>query len=114
VIPVIFTVQATPGPRAGAAFIESQDGHPLLLLDLDPVRVWLEVPPVTAGPGVMAAFLRQLARQAARMAQRLEEVDVPAVTAVESGGSAESGGPVARGRGRHATAPRWDAQAGAS
>jgi hypothetical protein len=112
---VVFEVQVAPGPRAGAAFIASeQDGRPLLLLDLDPMRVWLEVPPVTAGPGVMAAFLRQLARQAARMAQRLEDVDIPAVAAFESGRSAESGGPGAGCRGRHATAPRWDAQAGAS
>jgi hypothetical protein len=96
---VIFNVQAMPGRRAGAAFTESQPGRPLLLLDLDPVRVWVGVPPVAEGPRVLAAFLRELAREAGRMAERVEEY-VPPESVTES--QRASGKPVGGVLPRHA------------
>jgi hypothetical protein len=82
-----------------------QDGLPLRLIDLDPARVWLEVPAATHWPSLMSAFLRQLARQAAGMARRLDELVIPAVPSAEAGGPVESGRSAAGGRGRHTSRP---------
>jgi hypothetical protein len=60
-----------PGPRAAAGVQEAQDGEHVLAVFLDPVNLVLTIPPFPNGPIVMAAFLRELARAAARMADTI-------------------------------------------
>jgi hypothetical protein len=61
-----------PGPRAAAGVQEDSAGDPLLAVFLDPVNLVVTVPPFAEGPAMMAGFLRELARAAARLAEELE------------------------------------------
>jgi hypothetical protein len=66
-----------PGPRAAAGVQSGPAGELLLAVFLDPVNLLLTVPPFPQGAPVMAVFLRQLARAAARMATELDLTQSP-------------------------------------
>lgn len=61
-----------PGPRAAAGVQEAPDGEYVLAVFLDPVNLVLTVPPFPNGSIVMAAFMRELARAAGRMADTID------------------------------------------
>jgi len=47
-------------------------GWPSLVVYLDPVNLAIHVPPFPGGPAVLARFCRELAREAAKVADHLE------------------------------------------
>lgn len=75
-----FNITCTPGRDAAAAFMRVTAQIPALVLYLDPVNVAIQLPPFPEGGQVLARFCRELAREAAKLA---DEVD-PAGSSKES------------------------------
>ncbi|HEU5476135.1 MAG TPA: hypothetical protein VFV67_36375 [Actinophytocola sp.] len=67
-----FSVTCTPGRQAAAAFMKVSPELPALVMYLDPVNMAIQLPPFPDGPSVLARFCRELAREAGRLADKLE------------------------------------------
>jgi hypothetical protein len=74
-----FNVTCTPG-REAAALIRVTPDLPALVLNLDPVNVAIQLPTMPDGAHVLARFCRELAREAAKLADELEPAEVPGAT----------------------------------
>ena len=77
-----FNVTCTPGRDAAAAFMRVAEHLPALVLYLDPVNFAIQLPPFPDGDRVLAKFCRELAREAAKLA---DEIDPDVDTGGEEG-----------------------------
>ena len=80
-----FNVTCTPGRDAVAGFVQVTSEIPALVLYLDPVNMAIQLPPFPGGDQVLARFCRELAREAAKLADAL---DSPATVSSAPGGRA--------------------------
>lgn len=62
-----------PGPQATAGMVMITDDIPALVMYLDPANFALQLPPGPDGPGIMARFCREIAQDAVKLAEHLEQ-----------------------------------------
>ena len=67
-----YNVTCTPGQDASAAYMRITEEIPALVLYLDPVNLAVQLPPFPGGDQVLARFCREVAREAAKLADALE------------------------------------------
>lgn len=67
-----YQVACAPGPNAAAAMSRAPGGAPVLVVYLDPVNMTIHSAPSHAGAQELAAFCRELAREADRLADTLD------------------------------------------
>ncbi|TDQ04669.1 hypothetical protein [Labedaea rhizosphaerae] len=67
-----FNVTCTPGQNASAAYMQITSEIPALVIYLDPVNMAVQLPPFPGGDQVLVRFCRELAREAAKLADALE------------------------------------------
>lgn len=67
-----FNVTCTPGNDAAVAFMRVSEYLPALVLYLDPVNMAIQVPPFPGGERLLAKFCRELAREAAKLADEID------------------------------------------
>ncbi|WP_199440501.1 hypothetical protein [Umezawaea beigongshangensis] len=68
-----FNVTCTPGRDAAAALVHITSELPALVIYLDPVNMAVQLPPFPGGADVLARFCRELSREAAKLADHLDE-----------------------------------------
>jgi hypothetical protein len=68
----MFNVTCTPGKDASAAYMQITSEIPALVIYTDPVNMAVQLPPFPGGDQVLARFCRELAREAAKLADALE------------------------------------------
>lgn len=68
-----FNVTCTPGRDAAVAYMRVTAELPALVLYLDPVNMAIQLPSTPDGPSVLARFCRELAREAAKLADELDQ-----------------------------------------
>ena len=73
-----YQVACVPGRNAGAAATRGPDGRPVLMIYLDPVNMTLHSEQSEAGARELAAFCRELAREAAKLAAEIDPDGEPA------------------------------------
>lgn len=76
-----FNVTCSPGRDAAAAFMRVTPQLPALVIYMDPVNMAIQLPPFPGGEQLLAKFCRELAREAAKLA---EDID-PTSTAHSAG-----------------------------
>lgn len=62
----------SPGPNWMVSIQWENPEHPTLVLYLEPGSVAINLPPVTNGDVVLSRFLREVSREAAKLATELE------------------------------------------
>ena len=67
-----FNVACTPGRDAAAAFMRVTPQLPTLVIYLDPVNMAIQLPPFPGGEQMLARFCRELAREAAKLADDID------------------------------------------
>lgn len=67
-----YQVACAPGPNASAAMTRGPGGAPVLVVYLDPVNMTLHSEPSQVGARDLAAFCRELAREAALLAETID------------------------------------------
>jgi hypothetical protein len=67
-----YQVACSPGPHAAAAMTRGPGGAPVLVVYLDPVNMTIHSTPSDTGVREFAAFCRELAREADRLADTLD------------------------------------------
>jgi hypothetical protein len=67
-----FSMTCTPGRDAAAAFMKVAPHLPALVIYLDPVNMAIQLPPFPGGDRVLAKFCRELAREAAKLADEID------------------------------------------
>jgi hypothetical protein len=67
-----FNVTCTPGQNASAAYMQITSEIPALVIYIDPVNMAVQLPPFPGGDQVLVRFCRELAREAAKLADALE------------------------------------------
>jgi hypothetical protein len=67
-----YQVACAPGPNAAAAMTRGPSGMPVLVVYLDPVNMTIQAEPSTEGTRGLAAFCRELAEEATRLADTLD------------------------------------------
>lgn len=75
-----FTVTCQPGRHASATVRQVGPGWSSLVLQLDPGRVVIDMPPVSGGAALLAQFCRELSRAAIRIASDLDPDGAGATT----------------------------------
>lgn len=85
----IYQVTSTPGPNAASAMTRGPGGTPVLVVYLDPVTMTLHGEPTAAGTHRFAAFCRELAQEATRLADTID----PPTSAPRHALAAEGGAP---------------------
>jgi hypothetical protein len=75
-----FNVTCTPGKDAAAGFMWVTEHLPALVIYLDPVNMAIQLPPFPGGDQLLAKFCRELAREAAKLAEELDP-STPAASA---------------------------------
>ncbi len=65
-----FQMACVPGPDAAAGMTRLPGGGPVLVVYLDPVNITIQAPPVRSRE--LAAFCRELAREAAKLAAQID------------------------------------------
>jgi hypothetical protein len=73
-----YQVACAPGPNAAAAMTRGPGGTPVLVIYLDPVNMTIHSEPSLAGTRELAAFCRELAREAAKLAAEIDPGNEPA------------------------------------
>jgi hypothetical protein len=68
-----FNVTCSPGKEAAAGFVRVTSELPALVIYLDPVNVAIQLPPYPGGDAVLVKFCRELAREAAKLADAVEQ-----------------------------------------
>ena len=68
-----FNVTCTPGRDAAAAFMRITSELPALVMYLDPVNLAIQLPPFPESDRVLARFCRELAREAGKLADELDQ-----------------------------------------
>lgn len=68
-----FNVTCSPGRDAAAGYMRLTTELPALVIYLDPVNIAIQLPPFPGGGAVLAKFCRELAREASRLADAVEE-----------------------------------------
>lgn len=76
-----FNVTCSPGREATAGFVRVTEYLPALVLYLDPVNMAIQLPPFPGGEHVLARFCRELAREAAKLADAIDPPTEPAPSA---------------------------------
>jgi len=71
-----FNVTCSPGRDAAAAYMRVTPQLPALVIYMDPVKVAIQLPPFPGGDQVLAKFCRELAREAAKLADAIDPTDV--------------------------------------
>jgi hypothetical protein len=72
-----FNVTCTPGKEAAVAFMRVTKHLPALVLYLDPVNLAIQLPPFPGGELMLAKFCRELAREAAKLADEIDPATEP-------------------------------------
>ena len=67
-----FNVTCSPGKDAAAGYMRVTEHLPALVMYLDPVNVAIQLPPYPGGDLVLARFCRELAREAAKLADAID------------------------------------------
>jgi len=67
-----YQVACAPGPNAAAAVSRLPGGVPVLVVYLDPVNMTIQCPPTVAAQRDLAAFCRELAREATHLAELVD------------------------------------------
>jgi len=67
-----YQVACAPGPNAVAAMTRGSGGAPVLVVYLDPVNMTIHSEPSLAGTRELAAFCRELAQEATRLADTID------------------------------------------
>jgi hypothetical protein len=67
-----YQVACAPGPNAAVAMTRGPGGKPVLVIYLDPVNMTIHSDPVLAGTPELAAFFRELAQEAAKLAAEID------------------------------------------
>lgn len=67
-----YQVVCAPGPEAAAAMTRGPGGSPVLVIYLDPVNMTIHSEPSLVGTRELAAFFRELAREAAKFADEID------------------------------------------
>jgi hypothetical protein len=77
-----YQVACSPGPRAAAAVMQVPGGTPVLVVYLDPVNMTIQGSPTKQGSRELADFCRELAHEAAKLAQTIDPDGEPPVPQV--------------------------------
>jgi hypothetical protein len=72
-----YQVACAPGPKAAAAMTRGPGGRPVLVVYLDPVNMTIHSEPLLTGTQELAAFFRELAREAAKIAAEIDPANEP-------------------------------------
>ena len=67
-----YQVACTPGPNAAVAMTRGPSGAPVLVVYLDPVNMTIHAEPSPTAASDLAAFCRELAREATQLADVIE------------------------------------------
>jgi hypothetical protein len=67
-----FNVTCTPGRDSAAAYMRVTPQLPALVIYLDPVNMAVQLPPFPGGDQLLAKFCRELAREAAKLAEDID------------------------------------------
>jgi hypothetical protein len=84
-----YQVACAPGPNAAAAVSRLPGGVPVLVVYLDPVNMTIQCPPTVAAQRDLAAFCRELAREATHLAD-LVDPTTPRHLLHDEGGPADA------------------------
>jgi hypothetical protein len=68
-----FNVTCSPGKDAAAGYMRLTEHLPALVVYLDPVNFVIQLPPFPGGERVLAKFCRELAREATKLADALDQ-----------------------------------------
>lgn len=85
-----FNVTCTPGPDAAVAFMQVTPELPALVFYLDPVNMAIQLPAAADGRQVLAKLCRELAVEAAKLADHLETQEEIGRTGGGTGDAQES------------------------
>lgn len=72
-----FNVTCSPGKEAAAGYLRLTEHLPALVIYLDPVNFVIQLPPFPGGDLVLAKFCRELAREAVKLAEALDQETTP-------------------------------------
>jgi hypothetical protein len=68
----MFNATCSPGPNSAVSIRWETSELPELVLDLDPGSVAIHLPPAADGDVVLSRFLREISREAVKLATALE------------------------------------------
>lgn len=68
-----FNVTCSPGREAAVGYMRLTEQLPALVIYLDPVNVAIQLPPFPGGDLVLARFCRELAQEATKLADALDQ-----------------------------------------